>query len=320
MLSADLGYSMGRSDRTEIYLGRSVRRLARATRPAHALRHISELPTALAGERAFQRFCTPRLSHYRAPDHDALTERSRFHLRASRWETVETCEGPVQTFIFEPQGAETAPSVLIAHGWTSETSFMAVFAEQLRRAGFRVVAFDQPAHGKTGGERASLIDCARALRDVAHALGPIRFVVAHSMGSMASLLVGEGGAPLGEPYPFEGYVLVSPPNRFSEVTRAFGERQGLSARALADFEHRLERIAHRTVASFTTANMLERTGRPSLIMHCRDDADVEISEARAIAAQCPAATLTETSGLGHRNILFAPQVIRPAIAWLKARL
>ncbi len=61
----------------------------------------------------------------------------------------------LQAYVFEPDGREAiAASVLIAHGWTSEASFMAVFAEQLRRAGFRVVAFDQPAHGRSAQERA----------------------------------------------------------------------------------------------------------------------------------------------------------------------
>src|SRR5690606_23089832 len=121
--------------------------------------------------------------------------------------------------------------VLIAPGWTSEASFMAVFAEQLRRAGFRVIAFDQPAHGKSAGEHASLIDCARVLLEVSLAFGPVRYVVAHSMGCLASLLVGEGVPPMPHAYPFERYVLIASPDRFGDITETFSKELGLSPAA-----------------------------------------------------------------------------------------
>ncbi len=159
---------------------------------AHPVR-FDRMAPALAGDLAYRRFCLPRYSTRRSPDHVRLADRARFHLRNASWVRVPTTEGDVQAYVFEPEGGRAHAGVLIAHGWTSEASFMAVFAEQLRRAGFRVVAFDQPAHGRSAQPRASLIDCARALLQVAEALGPLRFAVTHSMGGLAALLVGEGG-------------------------------------------------------------------------------------------------------------------------------
>jgi pimeloyl-ACP methyl ester carboxylesterase len=282
------------------------------------LAKLRDLPPALAGALAFRRFCTPKLSTRRSADHDILAARARFHLRNARWVGVPTMHGLIQAYVYEPEKMDAAtPSVLIAHGWTSEASFMAVFAEQLRRAGFRVVAFDQPAHGKSPGERASLIDCARALLEVAIQLGPIRFVVAHSMGCLASLVAGEGAAPMAQAYPFERYVLVSPPNRFIDITREFSEELGLKPAARRAYEGHLERIAHRRVADFTAARMLAATGRPALLMHARDDHEVRFANSEAIAGACPQATLAAFDGLGHRNILFAPPVIRAAVTYLQ---
>ena len=141
---------------------------------------FDHLPPALAGDYAYRRFCLPKLSTRRSADHAVLAERARFHLRNARALRVPTTEGCVQAYVFEPdERVEARGGVLIAHGWTSEASFMAVFAEQLRRAGFRVVAFDQPGHGMSAQQHASLIDCSRALLQVAEALGPVRFAVAH---------------------------------------------------------------------------------------------------------------------------------------------
>jgi pimeloyl-ACP methyl ester carboxylesterase len=282
------------------------------TRPVR----LDHLPPALAGDLAYRRFCLPQFSTRRSPDHVLLAERARFHLRHAHWVRVPTTEGEVQAYVFEPEGKGPHPGVLIAHGWTSEASFMAVFAEQLRRAGFRVVAFDQPGHGKSERQRASLIDCARALLQVAEALGPVRFAVAHSMGGLAALLVGEGRPPLPRGYPFERYVLVSSPNRFATVVQEFADELRLGQAAARRFERHLERIAHRPVATFTAASLLAATGRPALVIHARDDAEVLFRNAEEIAACCPAAELAPFDGLGHRNILFAPPVIRAALSYL----
>jgi pimeloyl-ACP methyl ester carboxylesterase len=278
---------------------------------------LDGFPPALAGDIAYRRFCQPRFSTRRTADHAVLVERARFHLRNARWVEVETTEGRVQAYVFEPDpGVAERGGVLVAHGWTSEASFMAVIAEQLRRAGFRVVAFDQPGHGKSLQERASVIDCSRALLQVAETLGPVRFALAHSMGGLASLLVGEGGAPLPRAYPFERYVLIASPNRFSTITQEFAEELGLGLAATRAYERHLERIAHRPMVSFTAANLLASTGRPALVLHSADDFEVPIHNAEEITAACSLAQLKTVDGFGHRNILFAPPVIRAALSYL----
>ena len=283
------------------------------TRPAR----LDLYPPALAGDLAYDLFCTPKRSSRRSPDHALLAERARFHLRNATWVEVPTTEGRVQAYVFEPDaGGASRGGVLIAHGWTSEASFMAVFAEQLRRAGFRVVAFDQPGHGRSAQEKASLIDCSRALLQVADALGPIRFGVAHSMGGLALLLVGEGGPPMPRAYPFERYVLVSVPNAFRAITQEFADEVRLPEAGARAYERRLERIAHRPIDTFTGSRLLAATGRPALVLHARDDREVAFRHAEEIAAACPLAELKAFDGLGHRNILFAPPVIRAALSYL----
>lgn len=277
---------------------------------------LSENSPALAGDLAYRRFCTPRLSERRSPNHDKLTERARFHLRNAELVRVPTSRGAMQAYILEPDKNPRGETVLVVHGWTSESSFMTVFAEPIRRAGFRVVLFDQPAHGKSDGERANLIDCAHALLEVGEALGPIKHVVAHSMGCLAALLVGEGGPPMPHRANFERYVLIACPNRFSDVTREFGEGLGLTEAAQRAYERHLERVAHRTIASFTGTNLLAATGRPALLIHARDDAEVALRCAEEIVTACPRAELKAFDGVGHRMILHATPAARAAVAFL----
>ena len=277
---------------------------------------LSRLPAAIAGDIALRRFCTPKLSERRSADHDKLVLRSRPLLKTAERLDVATRHGLVPAYILMPEQNPPRGSVLVAHGWTSEASFMALFSEQLRRAGLRVVAFDQPGHGLSSAVRASLIDCTRALLDVARALGPFDDVVAHSMGCLASLLAGEGRDPIGEAYPFARYVLVASPNRFSDVTREFGETHGLSEDAQRHFERRLERIAHRPLQTFRADQLLARLGKPALLIHARDDDEVLPARSEEIAEACPKAEFVQLDSFGHRMILSAPPAVRAAVSYL----
>jgi pimeloyl-ACP methyl ester carboxylesterase len=270
----------------------------------------------LWGGLAYRRFCTPHLSRHRSPDHDLLVERARFHLRDARLERVATNVGDLQAYVFDPEPPGANASVLMVHGWTGEASFMSAFAEHLRRRGFRTVLFDFPAHGKSTGKRTSLIACAHAVREVAEAVGPIHFVVAHSLGGLAALLAGGGGQPMPYPYPFMAFVLVSVPNQFSMVTAGFGAEQGLSPAAQLSYERRLERLAHCRIADFTGRNLLAATNRPALILHARDDAEVPFENAEQIAEFGASTELQAFDGLGHRKILYAPPVVRAATTYL----
>ena len=268
------------------------------------------------GEHAFQRFCTPRFSRYRSPDHDLLVERARFHLRTAITTRVATAEGELQAYVFAPVATWNGASVLLVHGWTGEASFMTAFAEHFRKRGFRVVLFDLPAHGQSMRERASLIDCADAVLQVAKSLGPIQFAVAHSLGGMAALLAGGGRPPMPHAYPFLYYVLVAMPNHFSAVTRTFGQDESLSPAAQSAYERQLEAIAHRRIADFTGVNLLAEAGRPALLLHSRDDAHVAFSEAEEMVAARVGVELQAFDDLGHSKILYAPPAVRTAGSYL----
>ena len=278
---------------------------------------------AAAGERdgaeAFRQFCLPALSSRRAADHERQVERARFHLRAAQARRIRTTVGEIQTYTFAPDG-EAAASVLLVHGWTGEAAFMGAFAGYLRRRGLRCLLMDLPGHGRSDGAETTLLDCARAVLEVAEALAPVRFALGHSIGAMAALLAGEGRRPIPRAAGFEAYVLVAMPDRFADVTREFGTELGLSPAAQRDFERRLERLAERRLADFTGTRLLAAAARPTLLLHARDDCDVPFAAAERMAGAVDHAALQAFDGLGHRAILYAPPAVRAAAAFLGQRL
>ena len=57
---------------------------------------------------------------------------------------------------------------------------------------------------------------------------------------------------------------------------------------------------------------------PALIVHCVDDVIVAPDQGRRLAAAWPAATLRETQGLGHRNLLRDPATLAAVVAFFQA--
>lgn len=273
----------------------------------------------IAGAHAFRLFCSPSLSSRRAPDHDTLVERARHHIRNAKSLRIPTSVGSIATYVVEPDGPAHATALLV-HGWTGEAAFMGAFADYLRRRGFRAILMDMPAHGLSEGDETSLFDCARAVLEVAEAFAPVRFAVGHSIGAMALLTAGEGRRPLPRSYPFESYVLVGMPDAFSEVTDDFAREMSLPADCQRAFERRLERLAERSLSDFTGSALLAATGRPALLLHCRDDVEVPFAAAESISAAVPGARLQAFDGLGHRAILYAPPAVRAAAAFLGERM
>lgn len=278
---------------------------------------LSRRAPRLAGDIAFRHFSEPHRSERREAGHTFLVQRARRFLAMARSEAVPSVNGPIPVHIFEPEGSLPRATVLVAHGWTAEASFMTLFGERLRHMGYRAILMDAPAHGHSRLNRASLVDYTQSVLAVADHFAPIPFVIAHSMGCLAALHAGGGGAPFHRKAAFERYALIAAPNRLSVITREFADARHLTAAARVAFERRLERIAHRPLATFTSADLLAATGHPALLVHARDDFEVPITHAEEIAARCPTATILPFDGLGHRKILSAPQVVRAVVGFLQ---
>ena len=275
---------------------------------------IEAFDSSLTGAEAFLRFCTPSVSLRRAPNHDELVERARYHLRTAEHTKIGTSVGTVQTYTFRPDN-DYARKVLVVHGWSGEAAFMGAFGEYLRRRGYCAVLMDMPAHGDSEGHTASLFDCAQAIVEIAGVVGPFPLALGHSIGALALLAAGEGRYPLRSGYGFDAYALVAVPDEFADVTRAFGEEWRLAPAAFDDFERRLEDLAGRSIDEFAGSSLLTALKRPALLLHSRDDTEVSFSCSERIARSVADAELLAFDNLGHRAILYAPQVVRAATAY-----
>jgi pimeloyl-ACP methyl ester carboxylesterase len=271
---------------------------------------------AFAADAAFRLFCSPSQSTHRPRDYRKLANQARFHLRHANSDRLDTPGGEIQTYIFEPHEA-LAGTILLIHGWAAEGAFLAAYAEPLRRRGFRVVAFDLPAHGQSEGRYTNLAACARAAHRVAMLSGPLKGIIGHSMGGLVSLWIAEGGPPLPSAIGVERIVLLGCPNRLIDLTREFGKGLNLCPIAQLGFERRVSRVGHRPVSGFSAVNLLKRIDSAVLAVHSEDDREVPLANARDIATARTHARLLVRQGLGHSGLLYDSSTIRSVIAFLR---
>src|SRR5688572_30071568 len=87
----------------------------------------------------------------------------------------------------------SGPAVLLVHGFEDDNSLWSYLVDELAERGRPLVAFDLPGHGASTGDWGMSFEGTDAIVAVAHALGPIDAVVAHSAGcGMATAAIGEG--------------------------------------------------------------------------------------------------------------------------------
>ncbi|WP_372073356.1 alpha/beta fold hydrolase [Tistrella mobilis] len=197
--------------------------------------------------------------------------------------------------------------VVLVHGWDGSHADMAGFVAPLLAAGHRVVAFDLPGHGRSGGEIAPIPVLARAVAAVIAGVGPAEGLIAHSIGCAASAVaVLEEGARVAR------LAFVAAPARYLDGARALAAQMGYDEAARTAFETELDRLGAR-LHEMNLPRQAQAATVPALFFHSADDRVVPIAAGRASAGAWPGAVMVELDGLGHARILADPRVIGQAV-------
>jgi pimeloyl-ACP methyl ester carboxylesterase len=153
---------------------------------------------------------------------------------------------------------------------------------------------------------------ARAIRDVAHAVGPIHAIVGHSLGATAALLALRDGVAAARA------VVIAPPREAPHFLAQLVSALGLPAERL----HGAIRVVERQVGPLAQLEG-DRAARalriPGLVIHDEGDRHVPFEHGVAIAEAWQGAELVAQNGLGHRRILGSDDVIQRVAEFLDVR-
>ncbi|MEO1353705.1 MAG: alpha/beta fold hydrolase [Cyanobacteria bacterium J06635_15] len=205
----------------------------------------------------------------------------------------------------------TGPTVLLVHGWGGYGLQLGHFIEPLLNAGYRVLAFDAPAHGSTVGVKTSGLEIAQAIATIVQHQAPITRVIAHSIGAASTTLALSDGMQI------DKVVYLGPMCWLSNAAKLFARRARLSADVREAFLNLFETQFGQDIwQRFSVDQIASKLSVPALLFHDRHDRDVSIEEGHAIAKAWSGARLIETSGLGHRRILRNEWVIQQAVDFI----
>ncbi len=200
---------------------------------------------------------------------------------------------------------ERGPTILLVHGWGADSSSMHGLVRPLLRSGYRVAAFDAPGHGVSAGSQATMSEFTRATGTVLDTLGGVRAVVAHSLGSIATV-----GALAARPQlPVDCVAFIAPVASLSAVLERWSSVEpGLSRPLTERIYTELHRRNGVPVSHWDVVGLGHALDCPKLAVHDPGDPVVPYSDAEAVAAGLRTTRLAAAPGHGHLGILLSTQV------------
>lgn len=270
-----------------------------------AFQIVETIAPSLADKWAIKLFFTP-LKHKRPRREEALIKDATIQKIALQESYDKSIAKP--HFIMYSWGE--GPVVLLVHGWAGRGSQVAALAHPLVATGYRVVTFDAPAHGDSPGKRTNILEFNQIIKQLESMVGGFHVIIGHSFGGVAAALAVSEGVKT------DKLVTIGTPASMEFVFEQFATIINASGKSIEKLAHYIEHIAKRKIDEFSLTNIVTKLNQPGLIIHDKNDREVNYTEALALAKQWPGSELMVTEGLGHRRILKNGTVISKIIDFI----
>lgn len=201
--------------------------------------------------------------------------------------------------------------ILLVHGWSGRGTQLAVMAKVLKEAGFGIISFDAPGHGKAPGKISMMPFFVEAVKFIESNYGPFEAAIGHSLGGMASLRAVKDG------FSIKKLVVIGTANSVTHITKDFARNMKLNDRVAERMKDYLDRKFRRDMDSFSGAVSARKVKVPTLVIHDKDDVDVPVRSAYEIAENLENGELMITEKQGHRRILGNENVINRILRFLE---
>lgn len=254
------------------------------------------LAPGLAGRIAADAFCRSRSKGSRTL--------FRMPLAAQTFEIAGN-EDVRHGYLWKSQG----PTVLLVHGWGSDSSSMIGFVKPLLALGFQVASFDAPAHGASVGNKTTMARFVKAVGAAIKSLDNVQIVVGHSLGSIASVAAITHASPR-HAEAVKRLVLIAAPVSLSTVLERWStnQHQQLPPAVIGKIYDCLH-VQNGVPVSYWDISVLGAAmDVPVLVVHDEHDPVVPLTEAQRLMRSLKDVRLEQTSGLGHSRILSAAPV------------
>jgi pimeloyl-ACP methyl ester carboxylesterase len=262
---------------------------------------LSSISKKKAAKQAFDLFCTP-LKRNKKPLPKIFEEAEKLHLTINgvsvkgwRWN--------------HPAGKK----MLIVHGFESSVTNFDRYIKPLTRKGYEVLAFDAPAHGRSGGKTITAPLYKEMLKLVNREYGPIQSFMAHSFGGLALSLAVEDISHTTD----YKMVLIAPATETPTAIDSFFALLRLDPAVRTEFEKIIIRNGGVSSKWYSIKRAMRNIRAQTLWIHDEDDDTTPISDALKVKAENYSnIKFVFTKGLGHRRIYRDNNVTKAIIDFL----
>lgn len=235
-----------------------------------------------AAQKAFDLFCTVRKGKVQPQQIDYLSEAKH---------SVELIEGlRIQTYHWKGE----KDTILLVHGWESNTFRWRNLIKKLREANFNIIAFDAPAHGHSTGKYLHVPLYEKTVRFMVEKFNP-KHVVGHSVGGMTLMYNEYKNSNPG----VEKMVIIGAPSEFHEIMEHYQDLLRFSDRVMKILDDYIQNRFGFHIRDFSTSRFAESNTKKGLLFHDRFDAITPYHASVQVNKKWKGSQLVTTEGLGH---------------------
>lgn len=204
---------------------------------------------------------------------------------------------------------------LLVHGWESRGTALRSFVPSLVENGYRVVAFDGPAHGNSDGTQTNLPHFAGAIRAAIQHIGDVDSIIAHSFGGASTVFA---LANVDNTIHLEKLVMVATPSRMEKALDHFSTFLTIPKTVQKKFRETLEKRAKVLLNETSVTLAYPKVNiKQTMVIHDKKDEVVPFAAAEAIYQTWNNITFLVTEGLGHFHLMKNPDLINRVIQFIK---
>ncbi|WP_019039002.1 alpha/beta fold hydrolase [Psychroflexus tropicus] len=232
--------------------------------------------------KAYRLFSSPRKGKVK-PEQETF-------LNKAKTTSIEHNSKKIQTYHWKGDGK----TVVLIHGWDSNSFRWKELIEDLQKEDFNIIAFDAPAHGYSDGQLLNVPLYSKCLDRILKLYRP-DFLVGHSVGAMTVIY----NQYLKHSTFLEKIVLLGAPSEMSRIMKDYKQILRLSDKFMNALEEFFKEKFGYNFNEFSIAEFSKTIQHKALIVHDQYDKIAPAEEAKAIHKHLKNSTLKLTEGAGH---------------------
>lgn len=235
-----------------------------------------------AAKKAFELFCTIRKGK-------VLPQQAEY-LNSAKHEILEISNHQIQTYHW----SGSKETVLLVHGWESNSFRWRNLVIKLKDADFNIIAFDAPAHGYSTGTQLNVPLYSEVLQNLIARYRP-QTLIGHSVGGMTIIY----NEHYNSNKVIEKIITVGSPSEFHEIMEHYQKVLGFNNRVMSAMDSHIFNRFGFHIRDFSTSEYIKSNTVAGLLFHDRHDKVAPYHASLKVHANWKGSKLISTEGLGH---------------------